>query len=705
MTLPLLSVFRLSLSLLTLTLLSAADFPKPAISAGIEKGSKEIRGTISRATGTLELQIDGNSVVPLRHLVDAKRLEFELELETALKTKNKVRLRHVDGADSSEWVEKTIDPSNTPAVAITAVEALYGSNKIRVFFAPLEAATESASVEVTACEESRLRTFSAEDLKKTSVEITLDRRLFCGALKSVTLTALRKGADQEAEAKATESQLKVLLPVIRVDEPVKEGDATISGLAGDSIGKVWVRVYSGWHLRPVKDEAEAVTVLPSLQTQQSTGQKQQQDPKQPQQQSGAAQQATKQSLIQDAMACTDDPVQSAEALVDSGRFTAQLGSRLNAADCVVVEAIFPGQLEASTTQTVTSAPVRVKSVLLDWGRVRGYFSVGGAVSHYQQQFSQVDTFIGFTADTRVLGWILDKKKLRPREAKGSNEWSDSSLPLKSFRAQLNLFTEARVSVRLADVGTGTTGQAGGVDAPPDRPDQLNFGANQPGYFQVGLHAPISVAGMDWYHNGQVFSLFAAPIVKFGGQTNDKEVVLSRRVAVDASKPSTDAARFAYLRNESRKGVLPFYGYGFRFGLFRYDLLGTRLAHRQLANDPLGYIDFTWGQAKAYRSYRYTYIAKDGTRTVFDGPQNNLDLQHGLAGEVKELQIDSEIRPRLNIEGRLKVPYLPALIGVDFDVRNPSRDSEPNLLRFVLAFRIDAQRALGKVFGNGVTKGF
>jgi hypothetical protein len=48
---------------------------------------------------------------------------------------------------------------------------------------------------------------------------------------------------------------------------------------------------------------------------------------------------------------------------------------------------------------------------------------------------------------------------------------------------------------------------------------------------------------------------------------------------------------------------------------------------------------------------------------------------------------------------LKIPYIPALIGVDANIRTRGRDSEPNELRFLIGFRIDAQKALSKVFGS------
>jgi hypothetical protein len=62
-------------------------------------------------------------------------------------------------------------------------------------------------------------------------------------------------------------------------------------------------------------------------------------------------------------------------------------------------------------------------------------------------------------------------------------------------------------------------------------------------------------------------------------------------------------------------------------------------------------------------------------------------------------IDSDTRRRLTIAGRMKIPYLPALVGLDYNVRANNHSEEPNEFRFIVAFRVDAQKALGRVFGG------
>ena len=144
-----------------------------------------------------------------------------------------------------------------------------------------------------------------------------------------------------------------------------------------------------------------------------------------------------------------------------------------------------------------------------------------------------------------------------------------------------------------------------------------------------------------------------------------------------------------------------WGYGARFGIYKYDLLAgakrqqAEARQRQVANDPIGYADITWGKSYAYRSYGYAYTV-NGQKSVSGNYQFLTDKK------LTDVEISSSVRNRLNIETRLKIPKLPALIGADMNVRTNSADFEPNQLRFVLAFRIDAQKALGRIFGDNLT---
>ncbi|MGC4081511.1 MAG: hypothetical protein QM736_05180 [Vicinamibacterales bacterium] len=75
-----------------------------------------------------------------------------------------------------------------------------------------------------------------------------------------------------------------------------------------------------------------------------------------------------------------------------------------------------------------------------------------------------------------------------------------------------------------------------------------------------------------------------------------------------------------------------------------------------------------------------------------------------AKTLETVTITSEKKQRLTIEGRLKIPSVPALVGFDVNLHSPGDDQTPNDFRFLVAFRMDAQKALARVFGDAVTSG-
>ena len=235
----------------------------------------------------------------------------------------------------------------------------------------------------------------------------------------------------------------------------------------------------------------------------------------------------------------------------------------------------------------------------------------------------------------------------------------------------------------ADSSASTGGEPAAV--PFQRPDQLLFNWGQPGYLQLGLHAPISFKGWDWRSDGKLYSFYVSPIIKGGVLAFDAPVVVGRTVEIDVTKAETDTARYKLVRNDTRDGALGFLSYGGRIGIYGYDLLGLARRNRQVANDPIGYVDVTLGRSSAYRSYAFE-------RTT------------NAAKTIETVSIASERRRRLSLEGRMKIPSLPALIGFDVNIRSLSDDSTPNDFRFIAAFRIDAQKALSRIFGTSVTAG-
>lgn len=461
-------------------------------------------------------------------------------------------------------------------------------------------------------------------------------------------------------------------PYIDLDVPLREGDLQISGRA-DGTKQVIARVYSGWRaVSPTGQRSATETEnLQQSQRYQNEGQFRE---------------------AQTLQCISDDPVATAGPVpVEKGAFTLTFQRRLNGGECVVVQnaEINPRKFDPTSVSEI------VRSVLLEIGRLRGYFSVGGAVSRYRGAFSQTDTFIGLTQDALLGGEIVEKytcvpldgtlkENLRRCPQGGSPVLATGPLSMRGFRYQFNASIDGGVGFRLATTGnTGTAQVAAANTQPFQRPDQLVYGANRPGHLQFGFHAPLSWRGMDWRSDGRLYSFFVGPLYKWGVETLESPVVVSRTVAIDMAKPPTDTARYSLVSEDLRTGALPYWGAGVRFGAYQYELIGRDLRQRQISNDPVAYVDVAWGRASAFRTY--------ATERAL-----NAD------GTAETATISSQVRRRLSVEGRLKLPSLPALVGFDINVRG-NTDAEPNEFRFIVAFRIDAQRALGRIFADDALK--
>lgn len=380
--------------------------------------------------------------------------------------------------------------------------------------------------------------------------------------------------------------------------------------------------------------------------------------------------------------------------VSGGEFTFTLDSPLTAGDQVKVMAV-----ESNGERTF-----EVASVIMDFGRLRGYFSIGGTVAQSRSNFSSTDTFIGLTTDARIAGRLIEKPtatrqdlpagtkkgEAGPSSAQAVPTGSETAstpdrLELRNVRYQLNAIVDARVGVQFQTSGSGAATATGGTPAaqPFQRPDQLQYSWDQPGFLQIGLHAPLSFKGMDWHSDGKLFSFFFGPLVKAGVQAYDAPIVVSRTVAIDLTKAETDTSRYKTIFEDDRSGALPFFALGTRLGIYGYDLLGQTMKNRQVSNDPVAYVDLTVGRAAGFRSYSFTHGEND-------------------AHTVETVSITSRKDRRLSAEGRLKIPRVPALVGFDVNLHWLLDDETPNDFRFIVAFRMDAQKALAKVFGGAAT---
>jgi hypothetical protein len=686
-------------------------------------GASAVFAVVNDSGDTVRVQA-AQAAVPAECAKDAEKCKVEIKV-AALGEGERVRVQEERGPLS--------DPMKVSAKAIVAdkasinsVEAYYGASSVKVFFSKLDKKVEKAKVKIRTCLETKERAFTEDELSASSITVSLDRGFYCadeGHTATVTLSTQAKG--EKTFIDVSQGDIEALIPRIALSAPLREGDTSVAGAANGGVSKVRIQVYSGWQLEALSPKVTARKIADKEKELKEVEVKRGQPPATVVEAAlQRAQLEAKERKLLREISELKEPAATATALVASspaeqaavekcragelvqeideqavtdGRFSVPLDGRLSAGECVIALAVFPNAAPVTATKplerVVSSRSEIVGSVALDWGRLRGYFSLGGAVSHYREQFSQVDTFVGFTSDARILGQILDKDKS-----------ANGPLELGRFRWQVNFFTDARLSVRLANASGAANTPSGAAPAtqtptPVITDPRLSFDADQPGYLLGAIHVPMSFKGMDWRYQGEQYSFFASPIFRFGGQTQNQPTVASRHLQV---KPNSSPRSFDVLREDTRNGVLPMWGYGARFGLYKYDLLATskRLKQpaqeRQVANDPIGYADIIWGKSYAQRSYTYAYTI-DGNRSVAG---NYLAISDP---KLTDVEISSRVRNRLYIETRLKIPKLPALIGADLSIRNNAADYEPNQLRFVVAFRIDAQKALGKVFGDDLVR--
>lgn len=677
-------------------------------------GSTKILAIVNDSADTVRVQA-AQAAVPAGCSTEPEKCKVEIKVE-ALAEGQQVRVQE-DQGPLSDPTKVSAKPVVAYKATISSAEGYYGASTIKVFFTKLDKKVEKAFVKVMTCLEEKERAFTEDELNESSITVSLDRGLFCSERHAVEVSLSTQTKASTALERSDIIATTALIPRITLDPPLREGEVNVTGTAIGGVTKVRVQVYSGWQLEALSDEESAkeiekrkqqIVTIAKLPDEKATERDiklkrlnreiiRLQEPHLAMATPLVASSPAEREAVEKCR--SGELVQEIdEQAVSDGRFSVTLDSRLSAGECVIALAVFskPAPVtEARPLERVVSSRAEVVgSVALDWGRLRGYFSLGGAVSHYREQFSQVDTFIGFTSDARVLGWILDKDK-NP----------NGPLELTRFRLQVNFFTDARLSVRLANP-TGAASTTGGaapaaqVPTPVITDPRLNFSADQPGYLLGAIHVPMSFKGMDWRYQGEQYSFFLAPIFRFGGQTQNQPTVVERKLMVD---DGSSARSFKVIQEETRGGVLPMWGYGARFGLYKYDLLATskrlnqRAQERQVANDPIGYADVTWGKSYAQRSYSYAYTLKGEKPSVAGSYQSVTDPM------LREVAITSAVRNRLFIETRLKIPKLPALIGADMSIRTNQFDFEPNQLRFVVAFRIDASKALGKVFGDDLVR--
>jgi hypothetical protein len=198
-----------------------------------------------------------------------------------------------------------------------------------------------------------------------------------------------------------------------------------------------------------------------------------------------------------------------------------------------------------------------------------------------------------------------------------------------------------------------------------------------------------------------YTAYVAPVVKVGvtylndGVVFDSTTKQTTTTTTDLKNPGQApkvTTADPVTTSTTVKSNLPFYNYGVRFGVMRYDLMGKTPRNRQIAPDNIAYIDVSYGQNGIYR--------KAGIPVTTTGdPVVTEENQMRMSAVTKTTRVSNSLSPGFSIEARMKLPYLPAQVGADVFVHSTgaARSINPDF-RFVLGFRMDVSKALGRIFG-------
>jgi hypothetical protein len=338
---------------------------------------------------------------------------------------------------------------------------------------------------------------------------------------------------------------------------------------------------------------------------------------------------------------------------DAGTFTVALDQPLSAEAHVNVY--------GENTDGAASEPLvaNVTPSVLDWGRVRAYFTFGIVLASNQTNGSGASAAFSAANASPFLGFNVDKNWIRPARV---GQW---------FR--FNSFFDARLTA------IGTT------QISTSSPSAI-LANKQAGSLQVGAYMPIIITRWD-FHNPN--SLFFAPMVKTGFFT------------------TSDTQTVGTLPNPT--SFYKFYGYGVRIGHYREYMHWNGDLRQGRAPQQLSYIDFLVGK---WANFEYVNPMKDNpaNKLVCEVPVSN-------PGTTDDTRPDCFQRQRLwrfGFEGILQVPGTPFILGINANVaaQRPKTHNgfnffaPPDDLRFLFGVRFDGKTLLApltKLGGAGANQ--
>ena len=357
--------------------------------------------------------------------------------------------------------------------------------------------------------------------------------------------------------------------------------------------------------------------------------------------------------------------ETATADTTTGKFSIKLGKALQAGNKVVAKATKNGV-------TIESEPIIVRSLTLDLGRTRAFFSTGVILSKENEDFSEQDPFLGFNL---VSNWWRSKPRV----------WdSRNDLNLEMSRFWFHTFTdvlltsipvetEKEMEMEMMEI-PGDPPMDGGMlrlQDNGDMPDALDtfLSSRKSALIQGGFYLPI-VTTVWTSPNPNAF--FIAPIVKVGIQTTTEEDGME--MMLDPPDPIPPPMGPMGTPPDppdpmDSMDLKPTLGTDDVFNFFSF---GLRLGHWDLTD---------------LLSETPNKIARGRSPQLL----THLDLMFGRWEnfEVMELNDDDQLirrRPwRFAIEGRLKIPSVPFFVGMD---ANLSMSKGKDDVRFVFGTKFD-----------------
>jgi len=304
-----------------------------------------------------------------------------------------------------------------------------------------------------------------------------------------------------------------------------------------------------------------------------------------------------------------------------------------------------------------SAGVMRVSAFASWGLVRAYFTSGFLLSQDQGSFSQSNLFLSFTIDKT---WRLPNSHLYNNgRFPGINSFFETrltSIPVNSC-AQQSGTSESGGSSTSTDC-VNNAGGGGGSSTPLD-----TFLANQKtARLAIGVYLPATVT--NWTYKGTPNALFVAPIAKIGFDTPAGS--LSQTQPSNSTGTGTSGATSVVAVNPTN--FYKFYTFGARFGHF------AMTTSKSQAPETLSYLDFTFGRFSNLESLVNTAALANSRERLW----------------------------RINVEGILKVPSTPLIVGFSANVGMKNPGAPPIIqgagddLRFLFGAKFDMAKLMAKI---------